>query len=339
MLLKVGELAKCCGLTIRTLHHYDAIGLLTPSARSTRSYRLYNRHDIARLHQIQALRRFGLSLADIRGVLASPDSQLAAIVDKQIQVLNQQLSQMTLLRERLVHLQAQLKRGEEPELTDWLMTLEMMNMYDNYFTKEEQQQLALLPTATNPTIDEWAALVASVQALIDKNVLPQDPAAQALAKRWMEMLMRDTQGDPRLLAKLNRMHEQEPALQASTGITPDLALFVRAAFAETKYAIYQNYLNPAELAFLRANYLKRTDEFPALIAKVRNHFEAGTAPNDPRMQQLAAQWLDLFRSYAGNDPATHAKIRAANAAEPELLAGSWLDRSLLAYVIQAIAAG
>ena len=65
MMLKVGELARRTGLTVRTLHHYDSIGLLSPSARSDSGYRLYQRDDIARLHQIQALRRFGMSLADI----------------------------------------------------------------------------------------------------------------------------------------------------------------------------------------------------------------------------------------------------------------------------------
>ncbi|MFA6921997.1 MAG: MerR family transcriptional regulator, partial [Gallionella sp.] len=80
MSLKTGDLAKRCGLTVRTLHHYEAIGLLTPSARSENGYRLYNRNDIARLHQIQALKRFGLSLADIGALLANPDSHLSTIV-------------------------------------------------------------------------------------------------------------------------------------------------------------------------------------------------------------------------------------------------------------------
>lgn len=69
MSLKVGELAKRCGLTVRTLHHYDQIGLLRPSARSGSGYRLYGRSDIARLHQIQVLRKLGLSLAEIGGWL------------------------------------------------------------------------------------------------------------------------------------------------------------------------------------------------------------------------------------------------------------------------------
>ena len=59
MLLKVGELAKRSGLTVRTLHHYDAIGLLTPSARADNGYRLYNREDVAR--QLMA----GLAMSQI----------------------------------------------------------------------------------------------------------------------------------------------------------------------------------------------------------------------------------------------------------------------------------
>ena len=53
MLLKVGELAKRTGLTIRTLHHYDELGLLKPSHRSDAGYRLYDRDDLARLHPRQ----------------------------------------------------------------------------------------------------------------------------------------------------------------------------------------------------------------------------------------------------------------------------------------------
>ena len=91
-MLKVGELASRSGLTVRTLHHYDSIGLLTPSARSDAGYRLYNRNDIARLHRIQALRRFGMALADIAAFLDSPDASPAAIIGRQIAALDQQIA-------------------------------------------------------------------------------------------------------------------------------------------------------------------------------------------------------------------------------------------------------
>jgi MerR family transcriptional regulator, thiopeptide resistance regulator len=59
MALAIGALAKRAGLTVRTLHHYDAIGLLSPSGRSGGGYRLYAKADVMRLHQILALRQFG----------------------------------------------------------------------------------------------------------------------------------------------------------------------------------------------------------------------------------------------------------------------------------------
>ncbi|MDX8400632.1 MAG: MerR family transcriptional regulator [Gallionellaceae bacterium] len=336
MLLKVGDLAKRCGLTVRTLHHYDSIDLLTPSARSDSGYRLYNRNDIARLHQIQALRRFGLALADIGAVLADPGLHLATIVDQQVEMLDQQIAQSITLRGRLSMLQGQLQRGEEPELADWLTTLEMMTMYDKYFTQEEQKRFPLLSTAENTTADEWAELVLVVREAMEKKLSPQSSAAQAIAKRWMSMLMRDANGDPRLLAKLNVMHFNEPSVQSQTGITLDMIAFVQQAYAETKYAIYQQYLSPQEMDFLRENYISGTSNFPALIAEVFQHMEDGTAPDDLCMRPLAMRWQQMVRSYAGDDPQTQVKLRDAMAQHPELLEGSGIDMRLLGYVRQLI---
>ncbi|HEY0721520.1 MAG TPA: MerR family transcriptional regulator [Gammaproteobacteria bacterium] len=336
MLLKVGELAQRCGLTVRTLHHYDSIGLLTPSARSDSGYRLYNRDDVARLHQIQALRRFGLSLADIGAFLAAPGQNLATIVEQQIELLEQQIEEGKKLHCQLSDLHQQLQRGEEPELADWLTTLEMMTMYDKYFSAEEVKKFPLLNGSETAIAAEWASLVKNVRATMDSKLPAQSSEAQALARQWMAMLVRDTNGDPRLLTKLNAMQYQEPAAQEKSGITPEMMAYIQQAFAETKLAIYQKYLSPNEFQFMRDNYGKRTTEWPPLIGAFRQHLEEGTAPDDPRVRQLAAQWMELFRSYAGDDPQTHAKIRAAHQAEPQLLEGTFIDRALLGYVAQVL---
>src|SRR5579875_1270542 len=91
MLLKVGELAKHAGLTVRTLHHYDTIGLLRPAARSQAGYRLYDRADVARLHGIQALRRMGLSLSDIADLLDNETASPPAIIARQPAALEQEI--------------------------------------------------------------------------------------------------------------------------------------------------------------------------------------------------------------------------------------------------------
>jgi DNA-binding transcriptional MerR regulator len=67
--LKVGELAKRTGLTVRTLHHYDEIGLLKPSLHTEAGYRLYTRGDVARLQQVLSLRQLGFALEEIRDCL------------------------------------------------------------------------------------------------------------------------------------------------------------------------------------------------------------------------------------------------------------------------------
>ncbi|PCE23260.1 MerR family transcriptional regulator [Paraburkholderia acidicola] len=335
MLLKVGELAKKSGLTVRTLHHYDAIGLLVPSARADNGYRLYNRDDIARLHRIQALRGFGLSLADIGAYLAQPDTPLADLVARQIAMLDTQIDEAARLRSRLQELHRTLMDGKEPELADWLNTLELMTMFDRYFSQEELDRLPMY-RKTQTQSPEWTELVGQVRALMDAGVPPADERPRALADRWMTLLAHDTNNDPRMLAKLNYMHDNEPAMQASIGISPALRDYVVRAFGESKMAVYERYLSPEEFSFLRANYGKRAMEWPQLMADVRDAIDAGATPDSLQARELALRWMDLFRSYAGDDPATHAKFRQALQDEPELTKGSWADEALLGFMREAM---
>lgn len=335
MLLKIGELAKRSGLTVRALHHYDAIGLLKPSARADNGYRLYDRNDIARLHQIQALRRFGLTLADVGAYLAQPGTPLTSIVARQIAMLDRQIEQAARLRERLAQLHRELVDGAQPEVADWLKTLELMTMYDKYFSEEELARLPMYRNRQAPD-PEWTALVDAVRALMDAGVAPEDERVRALSVRWMTMLVRDTNGDPRFLAKLNLMHDREPSMQAHVGISLALRDYVLRAFSETKMRIYERYLSPEETRFMRANYGKRAMEWPQLMADARDAIEVGVAPASPEGHALARRWLELFRSYAGDDPATQLKFREALANEPELMTGTYADDALLGFVREAM---
>lgn len=335
MFLKIGDLARRTGLTVRALHHYDSIGLLTPSARSDAGYRLYTQADIARLHQIMALRQFGLSLADIGTTLTSEELPLAAIVSRQIAMLTQQIAGAEALRARLQHLASQLARGQEPDLADWLTTLEHMTMFDKYFTPDELKELPL----ANPTpamTDEWKTLVAKVQQQMDAGSTPLHAEPQALARQWMQMIKRDTGNNPVLFAKLNAMHETEPSLAAVTGISAGMMQFVIAAAQEARNALYRPYLDEAEFAFLRANIGKRAMEWRPLIAQVYQAMQDGHAPDSPEAQALARHWFDLFRSYAGDNPATQLKIRKALAEQPELTDDAMVDAPMRDYIRAAM---
>ncbi len=337
MLLKIGELAKRSGLTVRTLHHYDDIGLVSPSARTGAGYRLYQRADIARLHQVQALRRFGMSLADIGTFLARPDASLATVVEQQVAVLDKQLAQAALLRQQLLRLRQQLDAGEEPDLAGWLTTLELMTMYDKYFSKDE---LANLPffAGDRKRIAEWDALVARAKALIAAGTAPASAQAKALAIEWMTMLERDTGGHAGLADRVNTMQVREPGLQALNGIDAAVMAFVGEAFVQARLALFRKHLLPAEIDHMEANCRTRAQQWPPLIAAMRQAQDAGLAPGDPAVAKLALQWLDLSRDLGGDDPATHARIRLAYEKEPELMVGTWITDAMKPYIGAALAA-
>ena len=68
----VGDLARVAGVTVRTLHHYDAIGLLVPSGRTPAGYRTYDYPDVLRLQRVLSYRTLGLSLDAIGALLDDP---------------------------------------------------------------------------------------------------------------------------------------------------------------------------------------------------------------------------------------------------------------------------
>jgi DNA-binding transcriptional MerR regulator len=170
MLIQVGELAKRAGITVRTLHHYEQTGLLTPSARSAAGYRLYNLAAVQRLHMIKALAQAGLELATIKDYLDRDAFSLSDLLVKQIATLDRQLQTLSTLRQRLALLREELDSGDEPDLESWLQTLELMKMYDRWFS---QQELQVLPFAEQDARNQiWLELVGEAQQLMANAVRP-----------------------------------------------------------------------------------------------------------------------------------------------------------------------
>ena len=85
----VGEVSGVTGVTVRTLHHYDEIGLLEPSERTAAGYRLYSDADLIRLHTILNWRDMGFGLNDIAGMLADGDQDLATGLKRQRERLSE----------------------------------------------------------------------------------------------------------------------------------------------------------------------------------------------------------------------------------------------------------
>ncbi len=128
---KVGALARATGLTVRTLHYYDEIGLLPPSARLTGGHRLYDAADVARLYRIIRLRQLGFELDQVGAVLAEPEWQLAPAIERHLAEARQRAATAARLCTRLAAMAAQLAQQDSPSPEQVFSTFEEMIMMDS----------------------------------------------------------------------------------------------------------------------------------------------------------------------------------------------------------------
>ncbi|MER7330047.1 MULTISPECIES: MerR family transcriptional regulator [unclassified Micromonospora] len=94
MAYTVGQVAKAAGVTVRTLHHYDEIGLLSPSGRSSTGYRRYDDADLERLQHIRYYRELGFPLEEIAAILDDPASDPAAHLRRQHELLTVRIKRL-----------------------------------------------------------------------------------------------------------------------------------------------------------------------------------------------------------------------------------------------------
>ncbi|SCG40989.1 DNA-binding transcriptional regulator, MerR family [Micromonospora siamensis] len=235
----IGELCRHTGLTVRTLHHWDHVGLLRPSARTSAGHRRYDERDVERLYRIVALRELGLPLETITEVLDGGGADLAELLSDQLAHVQRQLTALAGLRDRLAAL-LPVARTATP--VDLLAVIQEVTRVDdtirNYFTEEQLTELArrreqLGEEAVRSVQDEWPELIAKVRAEHEAGTDPTDPRVRALARRWMELLAAFHGGDAGLRDSLYRMQAENSAeiSQRYGGPSPELIAYVKAADA------------------------------------------------------------------------------------------------------------
>ena len=192
-LYRIGELAARVGVSVRTLHHYDRLGLVQPSARSEAGYRLYAEPDFLRLQQVLTLRCLGFPLRRIRDLLDSEDFDIAASLRVQQHALRERIEELRRIESAIGGaLDAQQRSGA----WDWNLVLTAAeaagnssggNVMERYYTPEQMAQFDELRAETPPeeieaVEHEWQALLAEVRA--SRGLDPAGPEAKALLSRW-----------------------------------------------------------------------------------------------------------------------------------------------------------
>ncbi|HKV67315.1 MAG TPA: MerR family transcriptional regulator, partial [Gaiellales bacterium] len=161
---RIGELAAMARVSVRTLRHYEALGLLRPTARTESGYRLYGRAELERLYRILALRSLDLPLEEV-GRLLRDAVGLADVLGRQLEAIERRMAADAELHARLRRLLDTCTTDGEPTVAELTDTMEAMAMSDRYYTKEQQQTLAerrdaLGPEGMRAAEQAWADLIA-----------------------------------------------------------------------------------------------------------------------------------------------------------------------------------
>ena len=232
--LRVGELAKRTGLTVRTLHHWEAVGLLAPSRRTSAGHRLYSSAEIRRLQRITSLRALGMSLQQIGELLARNSPSLEEVLTRHRNQIRDQRNRLEGLQKRLDHFLSRLANGTNVTDEELLETMEQMTMIEKHFTPEQLEELkkreeALGPDAIREAQETWPVLIAAVKAEMEKGTDPRSEVVQALAKQWTGLIQAFSGGNAGIEASLAGMYKAEPDMAAQQGMDPGLFQYIGAA--------------------------------------------------------------------------------------------------------------
>ena len=126
-MLKIGELAKGAGMTIRTLHHYHEIGLVSPGERSQNGHRLYTLRDVTRLQAVRILQQLGIPLIEIKRILSRKDFSLPELNRLYISLLVKRINSEQGLSQQLKHMRGIWQSGNEVQLDDVMNCIRTMS--------------------------------------------------------------------------------------------------------------------------------------------------------------------------------------------------------------------
>jgi MerR family transcriptional regulator, thiopeptide resistance regulator len=237
----VRKLSRLTGITVRTLHHYDAIGLLKPTAVGENGYRYYGEDALQRLQQILFFREMDLSLAAIQDILDGPGFDQAEALRAHREALQARIHRLN----TLVHtIDATLRHLEEG------ITMSSQDMFAG-FSEEQQEAYAKEaeqlydPELVRESNRRWkgyskaeqqAAMQEMGQVYTDLAALssrdPADPAVQAVMARWHQSIRRFYEPTPEILRGLGDLYLQDARFTDTFDrVQPGLAVVMQRAIA------------------------------------------------------------------------------------------------------------
>ncbi len=242
--LSPAELRKLLGVSIKALRLYERYGLLSPQ-RSASGWRVYSPEQVARLHQVLALKALGLSLTRIADLLRG--SSLGEILEVQERALLEERARLTgalklvrKARHRLnageeLSLEALVNLGRETARTSKFSDTELEAIFkpiiNRHFSRVERSVLDQRAYDQAEVSKQWNILMTEAKRL-SKLDDPASKEAVELARRWKALIDLFTDGDPQMLSRAGAVWKDalaDPAVAARLPLNAEIFAFIGRA--------------------------------------------------------------------------------------------------------------
>jgi DNA-binding transcriptional MerR regulator len=234
----IKQLADLAGISRRTLHYYDDIGLLKPSCQGANRYRYYDQQAVLRLQQILFYRELGFGLSEIQEILDQPDFNMLDALQEHKRELQQRATRLNRLIETvdntILHVKGDLNMSDQeifqafseeqqeayaqqarvrwdPELVDQSMTL-----WKSYSPEKKQQ-----------VMDEGTDIYTDIHQYMKDGKAPGSPEVQSCLIRWHQHMRYFYEPNWEMLRGLGQMYAKSPDFRATfEKMHPDLPDFL-----------------------------------------------------------------------------------------------------------------
>lgn len=200
------------GVTVRTLHHYDRLGLLK-AQRNENGFRIYSYADLERLENIIALKFIGLPLKQISVVLGGDKRDLGCALRSQVRALEEKKRRLDMTIKMVRSAEAVLRSGGAPCLRHIIEVIEMqtddhqwiLQHFNNGARPRVEEKLILMaPARWSELQRDWTKLADDIHATVHKDA--GAPEGQALLSRWEDLIRQTTSDDQELVHGLKSLH-------------------------------------------------------------------------------------------------------------------------------------
>ena len=236
-----GQIASASGLTIRTIQHYDNIGLLRSSGRTDSGRRYYTQDDLIRLEQIVFYKSLDFSLDQIKEqILLQPSkNELLEMFKNQRLLLLQKMEHLHTSFATIGIMSGMIEAGKEPPFAVLLKFLcalpgdDIFSQAPQLLTKKQQETLSPQFQDVEPVqrfYHKWKEILIEATILIHENIPPNSTAAQDLAKRWWDTILSFTGGDMELIKQLSELHLEDQLVTKNEEMMDSAIRFIENAF-------------------------------------------------------------------------------------------------------------